>query len=114
MFLFVPTTAGGFAFDVLSKSPIIFSSFLADLIFNSVYRPFKDRKKLIHWTVLASISFFFLDAVFRYPIWSLLYSSTVMSVFVEGLLFMLPVIIIEWTFGGVIGHKIHKRVRNLR
>ena len=111
--LFLPTTAGGIPFDILSRTPTIFGSFFADLIFNSVYGIFEKRRKLSLWIILTSITFFFLDLIFRFPIWSLLYSSEFMAAFVNGLLFMLPVIIIEWTTGGLIGYKIYQRVKKL-
>lgn len=112
-FLFLPTTAGGFTFDILSKTPIMFGSFFADLIFNSVYGHFQRRNRLSLWAALASLSFFFLDLVSRYPVWSLLYSSAVMAAFVYGLLFMMPVIVVEWTSGGLIGYKIYQRVKRI-
>ena len=111
--LFLPTTAGGIPFDILSRLPIVFGSFLGDLIFSSTYGRFKNLEKLRLWVVLASVTFFFMDLIFRIPIWSLLYSPEVMAAFINGLLLMLPVIIVEWTIGGLIGYKIYQRVRKL-
>ena len=59
--LFLPTTAGGIPFDILSRLPIVFGSFLGDLIFSSTYGRFKNLEKLRLWVVLASVTFFFMD-----------------------------------------------------
>ncbi len=94
----------------------IVTSFLIDLIFNSYYRFFQSKKKLVWWSILGQVCFWTM-----HPFWILLFSSSLffpLEVVLTGWFFpimsvMLPLMIVEAVAGGFIGYKIYRRVENL-
>jgi hypothetical protein len=113
-FLIIPTYIGGIPFDLLSKMNWIVNSFQCDLLFNSVYRTFKKRNKLVWWAILVSVELWSLNPFFGLIIKSLLlYPPEFMMKFIGLLPFLLPVIIAECIAGGYLGHKIYERIKKI-
>lgn len=112
--LIIPTYIGGIPFDVVSKINLIVNSFLCDLVFNSVFNTFKEKNKLVWWTILATVVFWSLNPLFGVLIKSLfLFPSEFMMRFIGILPFLFPVIIVESIAGGYIGYTIYERIKKV-
>ena len=112
--LIIPTYIGGIPFDVLSKLNLIATSFLCDLVFNSVFGVFEKGNKLVWWAILATVVFWVLNPLFGVVIKSVfLFPSEFMVRFVGMLPFLFPVIIVESVVGGFLGYKVYERVKVL-
>ena len=108
--LFIPSST-----IVLGVAGVL-HAFTADLIFNSFYRQFKTKNRLLWWIILLQIFFwmtapfftFVFLASFVYPI------NSVLNIFlIPTLTVGLPIMIIEAIAGAIIGYKIFRRVENI-
>ena len=109
--LLIPTFQHGTPFDVLARTPILASSFFADLIFNSVYPFFHKHNKMIWWAILSAVGFLLLNPFFTMLNMFLFYSPEALSSYVTVYLLLFPVTMIEAIFGGIIAHRIWRRVQ---
>ena len=112
--LIIPTNLGGTPFNVLGKMNTVVTAFLSDLIFNTLYVKFKRRDKLLWWTIIATIVFWVMNPFVSSLIKPLFYPPEYVKKFIEVVFLMFPVILAESIVGGYIGHKIYKRVKNIR
>ena len=112
--LFIPTFAAGTPFDVLARMPIIFASLLVDLIFNTIHGIFKKGNKLVWWAILGTISALILLPFFTAVNMYIFYPSELMTLYVNVVTLLLPVIIIESIAGGCLGYKIYERITKLQ
>jgi hypothetical protein len=104
---------GAAPFNIVSRIPIIIKMLLVDIIFNSLYGPFKRRNKL-HWLAILPVSFFFIVS----PFIDLLFASIFVPFELLWLTYsfvamMLPLIVGLSITGGYIGYRIYKRVEKI-
>jgi hypothetical protein len=112
VFLIIPTNFAGTSFDMLSRIPLVIHAFFADLFFNSIYGFFESHNKLFWWTILVSIEYNVLNPFFSILLYQFLYPPQFVASFINVVLLMLPVIIVESIFGGYMGYKIYERIKN--
>ena len=112
VFLIIPTNFAGTPFDMLSRTPLMIHAFFVDLLFNSIYGFFESHNKLFWWTILVSIEYNMINPFFSILIYHFLYPPEYVASFINVVLLMLPVIIVESIGGGYIGYKIYERIKN--
>ncbi len=108
--LFLPTYFGGMAFDILSRLPVVISTFFADILFNSIYGHFEKNEKLKYWAILATFGYTLISISVKTLIYSLYYTPEFVNTFINVTLILMPVIVIETILGSLIGYKIYQRV----
>ena len=94
----------------------ILASFIMDVVFNSFYKSFRKRNKLIWWGILSQVY-----SHTTQPVWTLLFVSVFLAPFEAVLrtwffpviVVVLPVIIVEAIAGGYLGYKTYLRVAKL-
>lgn len=109
-FLIIPTYLGGPPFSLL-KFHIAMAAFSVDLVFNSFYKTFGNRDKIKLWSILGTLTFYLIMPFFSLIIRSVFYSPEAVALFVNVILLLSPVIVVESIAGGYIGYKIHQRIR---
>ena len=112
--LFIPTFAMGTPFDILARMPMILAGFLGDFILNSFYQNFKNKNKLMWWSILAALFNILLTPILTTLNMYLFYSPEVFTSFVTVITFLSPVIIIESIVGGYIGYKVFERIERTK
>jgi hypothetical protein len=112
--LIIPTSLGGTPFDPVSRLGGFATAFFVDLLVNSLYGVFKKHKKLVFWSVLVSVVYWALNPFFSTVVKYLFFSPEVMEAFLNVVLVLLPVIMIEAIAGGIIGYQIHQRLKNTK
>jgi hypothetical protein len=108
--LTLPTFMTGMPFDVLSKWPMIAGSFLADVIFNSLYSFFNNRKQLFLWAFVSVFGFFIISPFLAAQNMLLFYPPQVFTTYITVYFLLFPVTIIELIIGSLIGHRIYGRI----
>ncbi|MFZ7138782.1 MAG: hypothetical protein ACOWW1_10250 [archaeon] len=110
--LIIPTRLGGAPFDVPSRLGTVAAGFLLDLFANSIYKTFKERDKLMWWSVLNGTIVYLLIPFFSIITKILFATPEAVESFLGVLSLLLPVIVAEAAMGGYIGYKIYKRQIN--
>ncbi|PVX23108.1 MAG: hypothetical protein CW691_11605 [Candidatus Bathyarchaeum sp.] len=109
--LIIPLNFGGTPYNVISKMNYVITPLICDVIFNSLYGIFRRYNKLFLWGVLTTVVFWalnpFLGALTAYVVQPIEYVMAFLNV----VLLLLPLIIIESVVGGYIGYKIYLRVK---
>lgn len=108
--LTLPTFQSGAPFDLLARLPMIIGSFLADVIFNSIYRYFKTHARLVLWAILVPVGFLLVTPFTMALNLFLFYPSEAFSLYVDVFLLLFPVTMIEAIIGGFLGYKIYRRI----
>lgn len=111
--LTIPTYIMGLPYDLSPRIPAILNILVIDILFNSFYESFKQRGKLLRWSILLSISFIFLDIVFRVLTYPLFFPDAYISTFLNITMWLTPIILLESVAGGYLGYKIFQRIKNL-
>jgi hypothetical protein len=109
-FLTLPTFMTGQPFDLLSKWPSIAGGFLVDLIFNSVYSYFVNRKQLFLWAFLSVFVFFLIAPLFAAINMLLFYPPQVFTTYVSVYLLLFPVTLVELLIGSFLGKQTYTRI----
>ncbi|PVX25316.1 MAG: hypothetical protein CW691_04870 [Candidatus Bathyarchaeum sp.] len=111
--LIIPTHLCGTPFDPISRLSMIANSFLGDVLANSTYGIFNKHNKLFSWSIIMSIEYWIMNPFFGAIVKQIFYSPEVVEQFVNVVLLLLPVIIVEAVAGGYMGYKIYKKVRKI-
>lgn len=111
--LTVPTSLGGTPFDLINRIPQIFTAFLADIGINSIYGIFKKKNQLKAWAISTTLAFWLAMPFIGILTMPLYLPSEAVTNFIQIVVILLPVIIVESSFGGYLGYKIYKRVKNI-
>lgn len=111
--LVIPTFLLGAPFDIVARTPIVIVGVISDIVFNSFYGLFEKQKKLIWWAIIDMLAFFLMTPFISATFFSFIYAPEVVSAFINTVLFVLPVVIIESIMGAVIGYRIYLRTKNL-
>ena len=109
--LTLTTYLSGAPFDILSKMPMIATSFFVDLIFNSLYDFFKKRNRLLWLAILVTIAFSLMLPVFISLNMYLFYPPQALYMFINVYVLLLPLTIVETVVGAITGTMIYRRVR---
>lgn len=112
--LTLTTYLSGAPFDVLSKMPMIATSFFGDLIFNSFYTFFKNRNRLIWLAILVAVGFVFMLPIFVTLNMFFFYPPEALTMYINVYLLLLPLTIIETVIGGYLGYRIYERVKKIQ
>lgn len=111
--LVIPTYLQGTPFEILPRLGIVMHGIQADILFNTIYGFFKERNKLVWLSIFIAVEFF-LAAPFINIIWfSLIYPPAFVTLLIDTILLLLPVVIVESLVGGLIGYKIYQRVKEV-
>jgi hypothetical protein len=108
--LIMPLYLGGTPFSI-TKIHLIPTAFVVDLLFNSFYKTFRDWSKLRLWSILCTLMFYLIMPFFSLLIRTLFYSPEAVALYVNVILLLSPVIIIEAIAGGYLGHQIYLRLK---
>jgi hypothetical protein len=112
-FLVIPTNLLGTPFEVLPRIAIIIHGIQGDILFSSLYGIFRIRNKLIWLSVFVAVEFS-LTVLFINILWhSLFHPPEFIAAYTNTVLLLLPVVIIESIFGGIIGYRIYQRIKKL-
>lgn len=111
--LVIPTYFGGIPFDILARIPIIINALQVDIVCNSIYGFFKRSNKLRWWAIISTLELFLISPFVQMLNFYLFYLPTVLATFVNVILLMLPVIIIEGIAGAIIGYKLYQRIEKV-
>ena len=111
--LFIPTFEGGIPFDVLARMPIVVANFFLDLGLNSIYGFFEKGNKMIWWAILGVNSAIILLSFFTVLNLYFFYPLELLTLYVNVVTLLLPVIIIECIIGAYIAYIIYQRVKNI-
>ena len=109
----VTSFGGGVPFDVLRITPIIINSFFADLILNSFFIFFKSRKPEYFWVLFINIWIAGFSPPVHILIYSIFYSSEVVSLYITVVISIFPIIIIEAVAGAFLGASIFRRTKGI-
>lgn len=110
-FLVLPTFGGGKPFDMLARVPIIINSLHGDILFNSLYGFFKRRNKLKLWAIMMTTEFYLVSSLLNVLNFYLFSTPDVVTMYVNTIVFVFPVLIIESAAGACIGYKIYERTK---
>jgi len=92
----------------------ILTSFIIDVVFNSCYRFFERKNKLLWWATLSQVYSYTTQ-----PVWTLLFvalfliapfEAVLRTWFIPIILVLFPVIVIQAIAGAYIGYQIYRRV----
>jgi hypothetical protein len=108
--LTLTTALSGAPFDVVSKIPMILTSFFGDLIFNSFYAFFKKRNRLDWLAIFVALGYVLMLPFFVALNMSIFYTPQALTLYISVYMLLLPVTIVETVVGGYIGNMIYKRV----
>ena len=108
--LTLPTFMTGQPFDLLSKWPSIVGAFLVDLIFNSIYSYFINRKQIFLWAFLSVFTFFLIVPLFAAVNMLLFYAPQVFTTYISVYLLLFPVTIVELLIGSFLGKQTYIRI----
>lgn len=108
--LTLTTALSGAPFDVVSKIPMILTSFFGDLIFNSFYTFFKKRNRLDWLAIFVALGYVLILPFFVALNMSIFYTPQALTLYISVYVLLLPVTIVETIVGGYIGNMIYKRV----
>jgi hypothetical protein len=91
------------------------SVFALDLVFTSVYVPFKERDQLARWAIFGQVFYWTLSPFVILVSLSLFYplEGVIATWFIPVMSIMLPVMIIEAFVGGYIGYQIYRSVAKI-
>jgi len=115
-FLILPTYVYGAPFNLATKWIYIANVFLCDLIFNTLYKPFRRHRML--WTVLL-MCFFYVNINLLGLVRLYLFAQEKIRLYAVAfyLRFLvpifLPVAVVEAIIGAIIGYRTYMRVRHL-
>jgi hypothetical protein len=112
--LTLPTFQSGAPFDLLARTPMIIGSFFADAIFNSLYRYFCLKNKVVLWAILVPVAFLLITPSTMAVNLFLFYTSEAFLLYVNVFLLLLPVTMTEAIIGGFVGYKIFKRISDAK
>jgi len=110
-FLTLPTFQSGAPFDVLARMPMIIGAFFSDLIFNSFYRLFQRREKLVWWAILVAVLFLIITPIFMALTRFIFYPPEAFALYVNVYLLLFPVTMAEAILGGYISYKLFIRIK---
>ena len=108
--LILPTSLGGTPYDIFPRLVIILAGFPADLILNSVYKAFKNKHRLVWWSILTTTFFIPLVNVFQISLYPIYFSSEFVTAYTNVVILMIPWIIGGSVVGGFLGYKLYRRV----
>ncbi len=111
--LTLTTFLSGVPFDIVSKIPMILTSFFGDLIFNSFYPQFSNRNKLNLLAILVVIGYMLMLPIFVTLNMFLFYPPQALNSYISVYALLFPVTLIETIIGGLIGYQIFKRVKKV-
>ena len=112
--LTLTTFLSGAPFDIVSKIPMILTSFFGDLIFNSLYQRFERRNKLIWLAILVVIGYMLMLPVFVSLNMFLFYLPQALNMYINVYVLLFPVTITETVIGGYLGYQIYRRVKGVK
>lgn len=113
MLLTFPLHMGGPPYDVVSRIPLVTSSLVYDIIFNSLYGMFKRKDKLGLWAILGVSFHFMFGTLLAVPVNMLFYTPDIVLAMFNATSAFLPVILIEAVIGGYVGCQIYRRVQSI-
>jgi hypothetical protein len=111
VFLITPTNFAGTPFDLLFRMPINSHCFSHWFILQQFLWIIWSHNKLFWWTILVSVEYNAIGPFLSILIYHFLYPPNFVASFINLVLLMLPVIIIESIAGGYVGHKIYGRIK---
>lgn len=97
-------------FHVFRAIPMLTHAFIQDIIFNSVYEFFKERKKLLLYSIVSSLLGVVLDTFLRVLIYPIVMPPEFTSAYLSVTMIMVPVILFNAVFGGYVAFKIYERI----
>jgi hypothetical protein len=111
-FLSLTTAQSDMLASVISST---ISVFALDLVFTSVYVPFKERDQLARWAIFGQVFYWTLSPFVILVSLSLFYplEGVIATWFIPVMSIMLPVMIIEAFVGGYIGYQIYRSVAKI-
>ena len=112
-FLSLSLYFGGDSFNVITRIPIILKMFITDVVFNSFFRYFEKRNKLIWLAIGQSVYFFMTSPFISILFFSLFVPFEELTPLFNLVIFMLPLILGVSLAGGYIGYKILKRLEKI-
>lgn len=111
--LTLPLYMGGAPYDIIARLPILTSAFFFDVIFNSIYKMFKERNWLLLWVISGVTFHFMLSSLIEVPINLLFYTPEVVQAMFQATVVFLPVIFVESIAGAYIGYQIYRKVEKI-
>lgn len=109
--LSLPTYQMGIPYDVIARAPTIIGSFVVDLIFNSVYDRFYERKKKMWFSIIVGISFMIITPFFAALTRFFFYTPEAFTGYVTVLFLFFPVLIGETIVGSYLAFKLYQRIK---
>jgi len=107
--LVIPTFLLGVPFDVIARLPIVVVGIVSDVLFNSFFGFFKRQDKLMWWVIIDMIIFFLMTPFVTSIYFSFVYAPEFVSFFVNNVILLIPIVIIESVVGAIIGYKLYER-----
>ena len=111
--LIIPTYGVGTPFDVLTRLPIVTSTFFADIIFNSFYDSFRKKGRLLIWAILVATIYWIMNPFFVAFNMLLFYPPQLLKAYVTAAIVLSPITVIESVVGGYFGYKIYLRINRI-
>ena len=109
----LPTYVNGAPFDVISRIPVLVTSFQCDIVFNSFHGYFEKRQKLLWWAILGSVEFTMVTPFIGLLVWPLIMAPEAIALWLNAIPIITPVVIAETAIGAYLGYKIYKKVEPL-
>ena len=108
--LTLPTTLGGPPYDIFPRLVLILVGIVADLLFNSFYKVFVNKNKLVWWSIFSGTGFFLILPFFQILFFPLFFPTPFVTAFANVVILMLPWIVGGGIAGGYLGFKVYKRI----
>ena len=108
--LVTPTYLGGPPFQPI-KVNFAITAVIADAVVNSYYATFSKREKLKWWAILSALVYWTMLPFIGSLLNPLFFPPEYVRLFINAVLFLTPVIVVEAIAGGYLGYRIYCRVK---
>jgi hypothetical protein len=110
--LTLPTYQSGLPFDIIARIPMVANSFLIDIIFNTGWKYFEKKNKLLWWIIITNIVWIlFIPFLFVLNM-SIFYSAHALTTWLNIYFMLFPITFVEMVVGAYIGFKLFNRIKS--
>jgi hypothetical protein len=112
MLLLLPTSFGGTPFNVFPRLVIILAGIPGDVVLNTLYPIFKEKNRMVWWSILTTLFFIPLVNLFQILLFPLYFPPEFVTTYLNVLLIMSPFIFVGAIIGGYLGYQVYKRIEH--
>lgn len=110
--LTLPTYQSGLPFDILARIPMVANSLIIDILFNTGWRYFKKKNRLLWWIILTNIVWILIIPFLFVLNMSIFYSTQALANWLNIYFMLFPLTFTEMIIGAYIGYKLFNRINS--